>query len=108
LALLAEHQPNANLWRITCAFPEIGINDNPVDQKEVWKAVGGYANRVAGLVDLSREYKAQALLPKLEGEPSSEASAEGDDDEATCSDDRTKGTSAESPVDDASSPSPEK
>jgi hypothetical protein len=74
LALLAGHQPDANLQTITRAFQRWILAKNPVDKATVWKSVCGYTNHVAKMVNLKRLYKVVPMPPRPEGEPSSETS----------------------------------
>jgi major membrane immunogen (membrane-anchored lipoprotein) len=72
LALLACHQPDANLWRITKGFPETDYKGNLVNIDEVWRSIARYAMKVARLVDCEKRYKEAKEPTKPDDEPSSE------------------------------------
>jgi hypothetical protein len=97
LTLLACHQPDANLWRITKGFPKTDCEGNLVDRTEAWRVVSGYATKVARLVDCDRRYKEADEPTKLEDEPSSE------DEEAAISEGQAEADPAASPAPEAAS-----
>jgi hypothetical protein len=78
LALVSNYDPEVNLWQVTKGFLELDAAGNPFNRNEVWKAVAGYACKVARLVKTDKRYPLVDDPEKPEGEPSSDEEEEED------------------------------